>query len=918
MWSNPESPSNKIEYVGEDVIFVNKDDEIKYLREQIKEKAAAAEKLPRKFTNEEHAVSALREHAEKPVQMFTNNPDKRMQEVALKVKSITGTLEDKHVVELASIAFDRGVRFAMEVAAHTGSAEIEDNFHSFLVQYLLSGYDNDDNKLSKSDWKALHLKLFEIVPPPADGDDKQDSKRVIALMEQMFAALQSVARDTDNKDNDYYTLELSVSNGSNEVTMYIAVPEHIEAILEKTLQGYFPGIQVRPHLRDYNIFHHAGYNVGSSALETRDSAIPFKTYKNLEGDPISVIMNAFTKLKKDGEGAAMQIIVKPAGDRLRKRYSSILESMQNGDNFEKALKRQTFWGKLFSSDNKQVDENGNKIEMKDEDKKKFLDNEYEKGIAEKLSSTIVDTNIVLMASANDKQRAEGILSDLKASFMQYSDVNGNSIKWKDIDGKHLTKMTHNFTYRLWSDEIAIPLNFSELATLYHVPSYVKDFAQMKTATMNTSPAPLDLPQTGTLLGMNSYRSIDTKIYMQDEDRMRHMYVIGQTGTGKTTILKNMIVQDILDGKGCCFIDPHGSDLEDIMACIPPERYDDVVYFDPSHTDRPMGLNMMEFDRERPETKTFVVNEMLSIFNKLFDMKTAGGPGFEQYFRNSALLVMEHPESGNTILEISRVLSDKDFRDYKLSKCKNPLIIQFWKNAEATTGEQGLSNWVPYINSKFDNFLSNDIMRPIIAQEKSAFNIREIMDTKKIFLVNLSKGRLGDINAYLIGLILVGKFLQAALARVDSEVRPDFYLYIDEFQNVTTPSIAAILSEARKYRLSLNLAHQYIAQLPEDIKGAVFGNVGSMAVFRVGPDDATYLEKQFAPTFTASDLMRIENYNCYIKLLSENKPQKPFNMITYPTPHGDKGKLKDLRDLSYMKYGRPREEVEGEILSKYQL
>jgi hypothetical protein len=380
----------------------------------------------------------------------------------------------------------------------------------------------------------------------------------------------------------------------------------------------------------------------------------------------------------------------------------------------------------------------------------------------------------------------------------------------------------------------------------------------------------------------------------------------------------MIVQDILAGHGCCFIDPHGSDLEDIMACIPPERYEDVVYFDPSYTNRPMGLNMMEFDRERPETKTFVVNEMLSIFNKLFDMKTAGGPGFEQYFRNSALLVMEHPESGNTVLEISRVLSDKDFRDYKLSKCKNPLIIQFWKNAEATTGEQGLSNWVPYINSKFDNFLSNDIMRPIIAQEKSAFNIREIMDQKKIFLVNLSKGRLGDINAYLIGLILVGKFLQAALARVDSQERPDFYLYIDEFQNVTTPSIAAILSEARKYRLSLNLAHQYIGQLPEDIKGAVFGNVGSMAAFRVGPDDASYLEKQFAPTFTASDLMRIENYNCYIKLLSDNKPQKPFNMITYPTPAGDKSKLKDLRELSYIKYGRPREEVEGEILSKYQL
>lgn len=901
--------------------FTTPQDEIDYLRKQVQEKTVASEHMPRKFTQEEHAVSALREHAEQPVENFANiegDSAIHLRQIATKVQAITGMPEDKHVVELASIMFEKGVRFAMEVAAQTQSPALEDGFHAFLVQYLLSGYNNDENKISKSEWKALHLKLFEIVPPPSNGDDKQDAKHVIALMEQMYAALQSVARDSENKDNDYYSLEIAISNGGNEVTMYIAVPAHVEAILEKTLQGYFPGIEVRPHTRDYNIFHSSGYNLGTTALETSDAVIPFKTYKDLEGDPISVIMNAFTKLQKEGEGAAMQILVKPAGDKLRTRFSKILESMQNGDNFETALKRQSFWKSLFIADKNKKDSEGKEIEIKDEDKKKHLDNEYEKGIANKLSSTIVDTNIILMASAKNKDRAEMILSDMKASFMQYTDVNGNSIKWRDIDGKHLTQLTHNFTYRLWNDDIAIPLNLSELATLYHVPSYVKDFTQMKTATMNIAPAPLDLPQSGTLLGLNSFRSTNTKIFMTDEDRMRHMYVIGQTGTGKTTILKNMIVQDILDGKGCCFIDPHGSDLEDIMACIPPERYDDVIYFDPSHTDRPMGLNMMEFDRERPETKTFVVNEMLSIFNKLFDMKTSGGPGFEQYFRNSALLVMEHPESGNTILEISRVLSDKDFRDYKLSKCKNPLILQFWKNAEATTGEQGLSNWVPYINSKFDNFLSNDIMRPIIAQEKSAFNLREIMDTKKIFLVNLSKGRLGDINAYLIGLILVGKFLQAALARVDSQERPDFFLYIDEFQNVTTPSIAAILSEARKYRLSLNLAHQYIAQLPEDIKGAVFGNVGSMAVFRVGPDDAAYLEKQFTPTFSASDLMRVENYNCYLKLLSQNKPQKPFSMATYPTPRGDKSKLKDLQDLSYMKYGRPREEVESEIMSKYQL
>jgi tRNA isopentenyl-2-thiomethyl-A-37 hydroxylase MiaE len=343
----------------------------------------------------------------------------------------------------------------------------------------------------------------------------------------------------------------------------------------------------------------------------------------------------------------------------------------------------------------------------------------------------------------------------------------------------------------------------------------------------------------------------------------------------------------------------------------------VIYFDPANPDRPMGLNMLEYDKEFPELKTLVINEMLEIFNKLFDMKTSGGAGFEAMFRNATQLVMEHPASGNTLLEISRVLSDKDFRDYKLSKCKNPMIHQYWKNAEATTGEQGLSNWVPFINSKIDPFLTNDIMRPIVCQEESSFNIREIMDKKKILLVNLSKGRLGETNSNLLGLILIGKFAQAALARANSIDRPDFYLYLDEFQNVVTPSISSILSEARKYRLSLNIAHQFLGQLPEDIKNAVFGNVGNMLISRVGPDDAQFLEKQFAPVFTSSDIMKIENLNSYAKILSKGTPQKPFSIHVPYNDRGDVEVAEQLKELSFLKYGRKKQDVEEEIMSKYQ-
>jgi hypothetical protein len=464
------------------------------------------------------------------------------------------------------------------------------------------------------------------------------------------------------------------------------------------------------------------------------------------------------------------------------------------------------------------------------------------------------------------------------------------------------------------------VNAKELTTMMHLPEV--DFGasgQLKQSAANTAPAPLDLPTTGILLGTNKYRNVETPIHVTPEDRLRHFYVIGQTGTGKTTLLKTMIRQDILNGDGVCMIDPHGSDIQEVLSFIPPERYDDVIYFDPSYTDRPMGLNMLEYDRKFPEQKTFVVNEMLSIFNKLFDMKTAGGPMFEQYFRNAVMLVIEDPESGSTLLDVSRVLSDKVYRELKLSKCTNPLVIQFWREiAGKAGGEASLANIVPYIVSKFDVFLSNDIMRPIVSQEHSSFDFRDIMDNKKILLVNLAKGRLGDINSNLIGLIIVGKLLMAALSRVDSygaELNP-FYLYIDEFQNVTTDSISTILSEARKYKLSLTVAHQFIAQLDEKIKNSVFGNVGSMAVFRVSSEDSEYLAKQFTGVFVPSDLMNIDNHNSYVKMLANGRPAKPFSMETNMPPRGTKVMLDKIKELSYLKYGNDRKDVEAVIMEKY--
>jgi hypothetical protein len=487
-------------------------------------------------------------------------------------------------------------------------------------------------------------------------------------------------------------------------------------------------------------------------------------------------------------------------------------------------------------------------------------------------------------------------------------------------GSQAEALLEEFSFRLPSSS-ALPLSLRELTSIYHFPpSGVESSPHLKQARFTHAPAPVGLPQAGALLGVNSYRGQETPVHLDAEDRLRHLYIIGQTGTGKTGLMKSMIMQDIKNGEGCCFIDPHGSDILDILAAIPPERYKDVIYFDPADLSRPFGLNFLEYDLSRPEQKTFIVNELLMIFRRLYgDVPESMGPAFEQYFRNATLLVMEDPASGSTILDIARVLSNSEFRREKLAKSMNPVVNQFWQEiATKAGGEASLENIVPYITNKFDDFTANDFIRPIVGQQESSFKFREVMDTKKILLVNLSKGRLGEKNANLLGLIIVGKLFMAALSRADNPraPHPPFYLYIDEFQNVTTDSIPGILSEARKYKLALTVAHQFLSQIEEKTRSAVFGNVGNMAVFRVGEEDAEFFAKQFAPVFEALDFVNVENRNAYVKMLSKGVPQKPFDMKTPDLPPANPGQVDDLIQLSSLTYGRDRATVENRIRERY--
>lgn len=888
---------------------------MKALRERIAKQREALTTMPERFSRESLVSEILHLYASNEETETPVFPAMKVSEEKRLLNVLAPKNTDEKIQLLAQVATEKGIKAAMELAEKDQNKELADDLHRYLVQYLLideKPFRNLDEKM----WKALHMRLYEVTIPDIQSHEEGAGKvkEVMTLMQQWYVSMQSIGFVKDKEDS-YFSLEIALPEGSNDIAFYVAVPQAFTDHFEKSLVGTFPELRVESCPNDFNIFSAHSVVSISQGRPTVSAALPLKTFKDIEGDALTTLLSAFTKIKKDGEGACVQMIVHPHDDVTQKKFTRTLDDMKKGLSWKRALDRESMLKDtfliakdlLFGGEKK--DENG---------VRKHEDEEIMKELQKKLSSSMMKVTLSLVVAAETKERADAIVRELSLSYAVYSTQVGGGLAFTPLEGSDLSRALREFEYREYDFQKSFPLTVEEMATIMHFPLYVKEPGQLRSVRAKIAQAPLDLPKEGVLLGYNKYRHLTTDIFMTREDRMRHLYVIGQTGTGKTTILKNLIVQDIKNGDGCCFIDPHGSDIEDILANIPKERLDDVVYFDPSYTERPFGLNMLEFDRTRPESKTFVVNELFSIFKKLFaeGNPESMGPAFEQYFRNTAMLVMEHPESGCTLLDLSRVLSDKDYRDYKLSKSKNPIVNQFWKNAEATTGDQGLQNYVQYITNKFDIFLANEIMRPIVSQEKSTVNLREIMDQKKILLVNLSKGRLGDLNAQLIGLILVGKFLQAALSRVDTDVRPDFYLYIDEFQNVTTPSISAILSEARKYRLSLNIAHQYIGQLPEDIKNAVFGNVGSKAIFRVGPDDAKYLESQVSPVFDASDIMKIDNYNCYLSMLAKGSPVKPFNVGTFPPPRGNKAIVEKIKEMSFYLYGRERTEVESEILRKY--
>jgi len=821
----------------------------------------------------------------------------------------------------------KGIKNALEVAEKLNDPHVSDDFHRYLVRYVAAGIPalGFDEKAPR--FRALRMTLYEIAlpgPKSAEPNARQKSlKELISGMEQFYAGLLSV-ESAASGEPPYFALELAVPADSPELQFYAAVPNSKRNLFEKQLLAIFPDAHLVPQPNDYNVFAEGGTTFASVARFTENPALPLKDYTDFDYDPLNAITNAFAKIQAAGEGAALQLIVEPRGERHVKHYRKILSALRKGEKRQAAFNTpETAFGELardfsktlFSSKPKDV-EKAKEAETRQVEANKTYIEQVEK----KVAAPIIGATLRLVASSKDGRNAEMVLGELESAFNQFANTQGNRLEFKRADRRDARRIFDDFSFRL-PDASALPLSLRELTTMYHFPpSGIESSPNLRQARFAHAPAPLTLPQAGALLGVNTYRGQTTNIYLEPEDRLRHLYVIGQTGTGKTGLMKSMIIQDIQRGEGCCFIDPHGTDILDILAAVPPERYQDVIYFDPADLSRPFSLNFLEYDLSRPEQKTFIVNELLMIFRSLYgDVPESMGPAFEQYFRNATQLVMEDPSTGSTILDIPRVLANAEFRQQKLAKSMNPIVNQFWTEiATKAGGEASLENIVPYITNKFDDFTANDFIRPIIGQQESSFKFREVMDTKKILLINLSKGRLGEKNANLLGLIVVGKLFMAALSRADNPRAPypPFYLYIDEFQNVTTSSIPGILSEARKYKLALTVAHQFLSQIEEKTRDAVFGNVGNMAVFRVGEEDAEFFAKQFAPVFEALDFVNIENRNAYVKILAKGVPQQPFDMKTPDLPPLNHAQTDDLIHLSSLTYGRDRATVETMIRERY--
>lgn len=767
--------------------------------------------------------------------------------------------------------------------------------------------------------------MFIHLPPASEdidkgGRDERDlTEEVLSEAQVMYNIIASTAtKGFKNKIYGQRHISFEIVAKGGLVHYYAVVPMVLVDVIKQAIAAAYPSARLE-EVSEHNIFSQAGKMsgvIGGEFTLKKQFVYPIATYQETKRDAARALLNALSAASRE-DGVALQFLVRPANEGWVRTSIGAAKKIRDD-------KLKGGSGGLGISGAKGMAELLWKPPEAGEDKKPedkqltSLEEETIKAIEEKTRYPGYEVLVRVVVSSNTTEHSQGLLKNIVAAFALFDSPSYNGFRF--TPARDVEELVTAFIFRFFPQSIRSNiLNSVEMATVFHLPDQNSiPTSKVKRQMSKQVDGPTDIVEEGILLGVNEFRGVKKEIRLSENDRRRHTYVIGQTGTGKSVFMENMAYQDMHEGRGFAFIDPHGDSVEKLLANVPKERVEDIIYFNPGDLDNPIGLNLFEYDNE--DQKDFLVQESINMLYSLYDPGHTGivGPRLEHIFRNCALLLMSDP-NGGTFIDIPKLLVDDAFMKSKLKYVTDRNVLDFWTKeypASQRSNEAGeVTSWVV---SKFGPFLSNTMMRNIMGQTKSGFNMRDIMDNKKILLVNLSKGKMGELNSKLIGMIFVMKFQAAAMGRanIPEDQREDFCLFVDEFQNFATESFESILSEARKYRLNLVLGNQFMTQLTDKIREAIIGNVGTVISGRIGVTDAELMVKKFQPMFDTEDLIKLPNREWIVSVMINNMPSAPFSMSSPGMMCQPNQQLADaMIRLSATKYGFNRAAIEKEIFAR---
>lgn len=740
-----------------------------------------------------------------------------------------------------------------------------------------------------------------------------DKKELAA--EQMLASLHGILRSKrevrfEGGLQDHISLEMAAIG--QRIRFYIWTPKHLQSFVEGQIYAQYPTVQIHEQKEDYATRPLSQSVVYTSELVLTDhETIPIKTFPSFEVDPLAAITATLAKLDEPDEEAWIQIMARPISDDWHKRGSKMIKRIQGGGGLFNSGGA-SFVGQAFGALVKPPEATTKSAapELSERDKSRI------RAIEEKGTKLGYQVKIRMIYAGNDQHLAKLRMQAIQGAFKQFNTTNLNGFQGKGAS--YGTDKLAEYQARFFIDSGYI-LNIEELASLFHLPHTSVETPNIVWATTKTAEPPANIPVINganerelSLFGVTNFRGTNTVFGANRVDRGRHIYVIGQTGTGKTGLLELLTLSDIFYDEGFCVIDPHGDYAQSMLRFIPRRRIQDVIYFNPSDTDYPIGFNPLEVTD--PALKNHISSELVGVLKRMFE---SWGPRLEYILRYTILALLDYPES--TMLDITRMLTERRFRDDVIKHIKDPVVKTFWVTEFASWNEKFAAEAVAPVLNKVGAFVANPMIRNIVGQTRSTFNIRKHMDDGKILIVNLSRGLVGEDNAAILGALMVTKIQLAAMSRanVPLDQRRSFYLYVDEFQNFATDSFAVILSEARKYGLNLTVANQYVSQMNPVVRDAVFGNVGSMVSFRVGADDASFLAKYFAPQFEPGDLMQLHNRYFVSTMTINGEKSPPFSGSTLNQPPTQADFSEEIIELSRRQFTSARHDVEERIGTKMQ-